>query len=163
MRQLGSGSQLENIKSNKSIDRDTPTSNNPKTMISQSAPHTPVSVPNNPDGMFNKSVPRLLSEPIVGQRFRNSSPGVKSLDSRTSKTSPFLFDKKLDNLEVNCDGIESYKSNKNPNVPVHSPKGVSKKESKFFLKSPLVKRETKVQIENSTNGDRKKSVDGTDV
>lgn len=167
MRQLGSAGHLESTKSYKSIDRDTPSIIIPRMMISQSAPHTPVSVPSHPDS-FYKSVPRLLSEPNVGCRTKNSSPGVKSIDSKKSdRASPFILDnKKLDNLEVNLEGVESFKSFKSPNmcVPVHSPKNLTKRDSKFILKSPLVKRETKVQIENNCSKvDRKKSLDGTNV
>lgn len=51
-------------------------------------------------------------------------------------------------------------------APVHSPKHVLKRESKFSLKSPLIKRETKIQMENAINRERLNkvhSLDGTHV
>lgn len=161
MRQLGSGSHLDNTRSYKSIDRDTPNNNPPRLTVSQSAPHTPVSS-NHSEGALFKSVPRLLSEPIVGSRLKNSSPAIRSIDFKSSKSernSPYLLDKKIDNLEINTDG-DSTKNLRGPNIPVpiHSPKCLNKKESKFFLKSPLVKRETKIQIESTSKPDSTKNV-----
>lgn len=166
MRQLGSGSHLESSKSYKSID--TPTINVPRTMISQSAPHTPVSVPIHPDSLY-KSVPRLLSEPNVGAKAKSLSPGIKSMDSaskKSDKSSPFFVDKKLDNLDVNLDAVDGVKTLKSPSitVPIHSPKNLNKNNPKFFLKSPIIKRDTKIQLENNVKLEsRKKSLDGTDV
>lgn len=59
------------------------------------------------------------------------------------------------------------KTHQAPIVPVHSsPKHTLKRESKFSLKSPLIKRETKIQIENAINTARLNkvhSLDGTHV
>lgn len=158
MRQLGSGSQLENMKSYKSLDKDIITNN--KMMISQSAPHTPVSAPNHNDGSIFKSVPRLLSEPMVGYRSKSSSPATKT--SKLERNSPHLIDKR----EINSEMSDSFKVRSlGPTVPVHSsPK--HKKDMKFFLKSPLIKRDTKIQLERSSSKDKTErinSVDGTHV
>lgn len=168
MRQLESASNLDTSKSYKSIDRDTPTSNMPRLTVSQSAPHTPVSANHSETNIF-KSVPRLLSEPIVGSRVKTYSPGVKSLDNKLAKSersSPYFLDKKLDHIEANCEE-ENNKCIKSLNtpVPVHSPKISNKKETKFFLKSPILKKDTKVQLENTNKNDKMKFVtaDGTDV
>lgn len=167
MRQLESVSNLNSTKSYKSIDRDTPTGNMPRLTVSQSAPHTPVST-GHPDHNFCKSVPRLLSEPIVGSCVKSNSPGVKSLQFiKSERSSPFFNDKKFDNnTDSNCD-LDSNKSNKifNTPVPVHSPKIINKRENKFFLKSPILKKDTKIQLDNPIKNDKMKSVktDGTDV
>lgn len=161
MRQLsGSGYYLENMKSMKSIDRD-PTIN--RMAISQSAPHTPVSAPNHNEAPIFKSVPRLLSEPIVN-RSKTSSPNTKT--SKLERMSSVATDKKADSYN-STDAGDSFKiKNTGGVVPVHSPKHLSKRESKFSLKSPLIKRETKVQLENSINRDKLNkvhSLDGTHV
>lgn len=113
---MGSGSQLENSKFySKSIDRDATISNISKMIVSQSAPHTPVSAPNH-DTSITKTVPRLLSEPLVGAR--NPSPGSKSLDSKVCKTqkpSPF-FEKKKEGEWTKVSRTSSFC------VPIHSPK-----------------------------------------
>lgn len=146
MRQMGSGTALENTKSYKSVDRDTPSSNMPKTAVSQSAPHTPVSVPNHCEGQVLRSVPRLLSEPMVSSQTRSSSPGVRSLDNKSCKSdrvSPYFQEKRADAVEGQFNGIEGLRGLKVPpdRAPVHSPK--TKKESKFSLKSPHCKQETR--------------------
>ncbi|XP_044268161.1 adenylyl cyclase 78C-like [Tribolium madens] len=150
MRQLGSGSHLENIKSyNRSIEKDTVNNIN-RMMVSQSAPHTPVSAPNHTEGPIFKSVPRLLSEPMVGCRSKSSSPATKT--SKLERNSPQLGD----SFKVRSLG---------PHVPVHtSPKHLKK--DKFFLKSPLIKRETKIQLErggSKEKPERINSLDGTHV
>ncbi|KAF2879864.1 hypothetical protein ILUMI_26321 [Ignelater luminosus] len=166
MRQFGSGTNLENSKSYKSIDRDTPVNALPRMTVSQSAPHTPVSASNHSDGQVLRSVPRLLSEPMVSSQTRNSSPGIKSLDNKVSKSdrnSPYLQDaKKLDSADyVQVDGIDAYKNLKVPgaSVPIHSPRSLTKRDSKFQLKSPLVKRDTKSKLENVNSVPSKFSAD----
>lgn len=162
MRQLGSGSQLENSKFySKSIDRDTTIGNISRMTISQSAPHTPVSAPNH-DTCIIKTVPRLLSEPLVGTR--NPSPGSKSLDSKVLKSqrvSPFFEKKREEEINEASEGTKVSRAS-SVCVPVHSPKHLIKKESKFSLK-----RDTKIQMED--NGappekiSRMNAFDGTDV
>lgn len=77
MRQLsGSGIYLENMKSMKSIERDVTSNAINKMAVSQSAPHTPVTAANH-EGPIFKSVPRLLSEPIVN-RTKGGSPSNKT-------------------------------------------------------------------------------------
>nr|XP_022908202.1 adenylate cyclase type 8-like [Onthophagus taurus] len=153
MRQLGSANQLDG---SKSTDKETPMLTMPRATVSQSAPHTPVSAPSNIEG-FLKTVPRLLSEPAVNSKSRSLSPGVKSLDlNRKDKTSPFFPDKKI---TIDVDGNNSLKP-KNNLISLPSPKLLSKKDSKFFLKSPLVKKETKIQIEGKVE---RITTDGTDV
>lgn len=142
--------------------------------VSQSAPHTPVT--SYGDGAM-KTVPRLLSEPLVTAK-NHPSPGVKSLEGKNSKCeriSPFL-NKKSESVDNSCDEPRVAKVSRAGSVcvPVHSPKGHSKKESKFSLKSPLVKKETKIHLENNFNnsfpvqdkvnkGSSNVVVDGTDV
>lgn len=85
MRQLSSsGTYLESMKSMKSIDRDATSNTISRMAVSQSAPHTPVSAPSH-EGPIFKSVPRLLSEPIVN-RSKSCSPSTKTsrLERRTS-------------------------------------------------------------------------------
>lgn len=160
MRQLaGSGSHLEYLRSGKSIEKDV-TVNNLSKMVSQSAPHTPVSAPNHSEGAIFKSVPRLFSEPMVGSK--SKSPVHTTKTSRLERNSPRLSERKQDSLE------ESFKVRSwGAAVPVHSPKNLSKKENKFFLKSPLIKRDTRVQLERSNSRDKKvermQSLDGTHV
>ncbi|KAJ8920880.1 hypothetical protein NQ315_015673 [Exocentrus adspersus] len=162
MRQLsGSGYYLENMKSMKSIDRD-PTSNTINRMtVSQSAPHTPVSASSHNEAPIFKSVPRLLSEPIVN-RSKNSSPNTKT--GKLERMTSLASDKKPENI---ADLGDSFKiKNSGGIVPVHSPKHLCKRESKFSLKSPLIRRETKIQLENSINRERLNkvhSLDGTHV
>lgn len=160
MRQLGSG-QLENSKFySKSIDRDATISNISKMTVSQSAPHTPVSAPNH-DTSVTKTVPRLLSEPLVGTR--NLSPGSKSLDSKVSKSqkpSPF-FEKRKEEQITEGEGTNIPKT-ASVCVPIHSPKHIVKKESKF-----TVRRDTKVQMEGNSGPPEKitrmNAFDRTDV
>lgn len=161
MRQLGSGSHLENMKSYKSIEKDITVNNINKMMVSQSAPHTPVSAPNHTEGSIFKSVPRLLSEPMVGYRPKSCSPATKT--SKLERNSPHLIDRRGDG-----DLSDSFKVRSlGPHVPIHSsPKHSAKKDMKFFLKSPLIRRETKIQLERG--GSREKperinSLDGTHV
>lgn len=148
MRQMGSGTALENTKCYKSVDRDTPSSNMPKTAVSQSAPHTPVSVPNHAEGQILKSVPRLLSEPMVSSQTRSSSPGVRSLDAKSCRVSPYFQDRRGD-VEVQFNGIEGLRNLKVPldRAAVHSPK-TKKEPAKFSLKSPLCKQTTRGKLEN---------------
>lgn len=162
MRQLGSGSQLESSKFySKSIDRDTTISNLSRMAVSQSAPHTPVSAPNH-EASIIKTVPRLLSEPLVSAR--NPSPGSKSLDSKVSKpqrVSPFLEKRKDEQITERSEGTKVSRA-ASVCVPVRSPKHVIKKESKFSLK-----RNAKIQVED-TGGPPEKitrmnALDGTDV
>ncbi|CAH1183630.1 unnamed protein product [Phaedon cochleariae] len=156
MRQLsGSGIHLENAKSMKSIDRENASNALHRMTASQSAPHTPVSAATH-DGPLFKAVPRLLSEPIVN-RSKSCSPGTKT--SRLEKNAFSLVEKKN---EFN----DSFKIKNTGIVPVHSPKHMIKKESKFSLRSPLIRRETKVQLENATNKEKLNkvhSLDGTHV
>lgn len=159
MRQLGSACHLEHTKSyHKSIERDIIVVNNASRMtVSQSAPHTPVSSSptHQHDGAAFRTVPRLLSEPIVGARCRNNttcSPPTKT--SRLENNSSFLKEKKLDNMNSfdmsDSFRVKPFTSSQQP-VPVHSPKG-RKDVSKFFVKSPLMKRDTmRIQVENSIN------------
>ncbi|XP_049822606.1 adenylyl cyclase 78C isoform X2 [Aethina tumida] len=161
MRQLGSGSHLEN---NKSIERETTSTTINKMAVSQSAPHTPVSVPNHNEGPTFKGVPRLLSEPSVN-RSKSSSPGPRP--SKYDKNSGIL-DRKLDNNYTNIDMLEYHKAKPTPIVPIHSPKSpkhIAKKESRFSLRSPLSKRETKIQIDSHYGNKISKvhSLDGTHV
>ncbi|KAJ8960771.1 hypothetical protein NQ318_020065 [Aromia moschata] len=140
MRQLsGSGVYFENMKSMKSIDRDA-TCNT----ISRMA-----------------SVPRLLSEPIVN-RSKSCSPSTKT--SKLERMASNAAEKKVEYAATDLN--DSFKL-KNPGgiVPVHSPKHLSKRESKFSLRSPLIKRDTKLQMENSNRDRLNKvhSLDGTHV
>nr|CAI5841533.1 unnamed protein product [Callosobruchus analis] len=153
MRQLsGSGTYLENMKSMRSIDQDPIPNNHHKMAVSQSAPHTPVSATSHEGSIF-KSVPRLLSEPIVNSlcyRSKSCSPGSKG-----------HRDRKLDSYANDLN--DSFKIKNTNVVAAQSPK---KKESKFSLKSPLIKRETKVQVDSSAHRDRLNkvhSLDGTHV
>lgn len=135
---------------------------------SQSAPHTPVSSTPN-DLSVNHisgnmaSVPRLLSEPIVTKR---SAPA-----SRTQSLSPVFINKQTSSMSSNDTDsrihfdksnspeplnsvVQTHSRNLSsnsasnvvvPTVIVHSPKrsiGRSK-ESRFSLKSPLFKKESK--------------------
>lgn len=166
MRQLESVSNLDGTKSYKSIERDTPTGLMPRLTVSQSAPHTPVTAGHSDNGLL-KSVPRLLSEPIVSSRTKNS-PGVKSLDmkfTKSERSSPYFTDKRLENSESNyeIDSTCNNKSNKNAPVPIHSPKTNNKRETKFFLKSPILKKDTKVQLDNAKVDKTLHVKDGTDV
>lgn len=172
MRQLGSGSHLENTKSYKSIDRDTTIGNISRIAVSQSAPHTPVSAPNHTDSSNLKTVPRLLSEPLVSAK--NPSPGNKSLDCKSLKLehrpSPRL-EKKTESVDNSSEVMDSVKVCRAASVcvPVHSPRFKVKRNGSFNLKSPLFKKETKVQMENNgTTPDRFSAhnaavTDGTDV
>lgn len=171
MRQLGSGSQLENSKFYKSMDRDPTIGNISRMAVSQSAPHTPVSTPNHSDGVNLKTVPRLLSEPLVSGK--NTSPGIRSLDGKIMKTERIAahLERQPSETKDTCEILDSSKaSNRSGSVrvPVHSPKCIPKKESKFSFKSPLSKRDTKIQLENNytVSQDRIKRtniLDGTDV
>nr|XP_023015323.1 adenylate cyclase type 8-like [Leptinotarsa decemlineata] len=161
MRQLsGSGTYLENMKSMKSIDRDVTSNTLNRMTVSQSAPHTPVSTSNH-DGPVFKSVPRLLSEPIVN-RSKSCSPCTKT--SRLERNISILNDKKME--VCTNDSNDTSKAKPTGVVPVHSPKHLNKKESKFSLKSPMTRRETKIQLENSMNREtlnKVHSLDGTHV
>ncbi|KAG5885373.1 Adenylyl cyclase 78C [Gonioctena quinquepunctata] len=161
MRQLsGSGNYLENMKYMRSIDVDVTSSNINRMTVSQSAPHTPVSASNH-EGPIFKSVPRLLSEPIVN-RSKSCSPCTKT--SRLERNISNLADRKTEGFTT--DHNDSFKVKPAGVVPVHSPKHLNKKESKFSLKSPLIRRETKTQLENSINTDKlnkMNSLDGTHV
>ncbi|GJQ67397.1 hypothetical protein Trydic_g8273 [Trypoxylus dichotomus] len=164
MRQLGSVNHMDNYKSNRSSEKDTPSSHLPRMTVSQSAPHTPVSTPGHADCMPFKTVPRLLSEPAVNSKSRSLSPSMKMIDlqnRRSEKNSPCMGDKKSDSIDVNCDGVKILRNSLF--VPVHSPKDLSKREAKFFLNTPLVKRNTtKIQVE-SPKADKMMRFDGTDV
>lgn len=133
MRQISAfGSQIDSLsgstKQHKSIERDATVTSIPKVCVSQSAPHTPIAYPNI-ECNSGKSVPRGLSEPIVTSRTKHASIKFKHIE-----TSPRVL-----------------------RTPA-SPKGINKKESKFFLRSPLAKRD------NSFKFDRfNKKSDGTDV
>lgn len=161
MRHLGSGNQLENSKFySKSIDRDTTISNISRMAVSQSAPHTPVSAPNHETSVI-RTVPRLLSEPLVS--VKNPSPGTKSLDSKVCKLqniSPFS-EKKMEEKQSQ-EELSKVSRASSVCVPVHSPKHMNKKDSKFTLR-----RDTKVQIEENSSSvekiTRMNAFDGTDV
>ncbi|CAH0557313.1 unnamed protein product [Brassicogethes aeneus] len=150
MRQLGSGSHLEN----KPMEREITSTTINKITISQSAPHTPVSAPNFNETPIFKAVPRLLSEPIVN-RTKSNSPGPRP------KTAP------INVLEKNGEIADIFNVKCSLPPSVHSPKSpkhLAKKESRFSLKSPLYKRETKIQIEHYGNKINKvNSLDGTHV
>ncbi|XP_072381948.1 adenylyl cyclase 78C isoform X1 [Diabrotica undecimpunctata] len=160
MRQFsGSGTYLENMKSMKSIERDVTSNTINRMAVSQSAPHTPVTAANH-EGPIFKSVPRLLSEPIVN-RSKSCSPSTKT--SRLERQMSIAADRRDDVCEEFNDSIRA--KNK-AIVPVHSPKHLPKRESKFSLKSPLSRRETKIQIENAINREKLNkvhSLDGTHV
>lgn len=164
MRQLsGSGYYLENMKSMKSIDRDTTSATINRMAVSQSAPHTPVSAPSHNEAPVFKSVPRLLSEPLVNKS-KTSSPNTKT--SKLERMSSLATEKRSDNFNA-ADLGDSFKiKNIGGIVPVHSPKLLCKRESKFSLKSPLIRRETKIQMEAASNRDKLNkvhSLDGTHV
>ncbi|KAF5271309.1 hypothetical protein FQA39_LY08107 [Lamprigera yunnana] len=152
MRQLGSGSNLESSKMYRSIDRDTPGMQ--RMTISQSAPHTPL-CNCHCDGQMIKSVPRLLSEPTVSQT-TNSSPTLKNCQmSKSNNNSPYSQDKQNSGIDgILNDSSEGSKVLKVPAVivPVHShSRSFSKKDSRFSLKSPLTKRDTKSKIDSINN------------
>ncbi|KAH0819801.1 hypothetical protein GEV33_002990 [Tenebrio molitor] len=158
MRQLGSAGHLENMKAYKSMDKEITVNNISKMMVSQSAPHTPVSAPNHTEGPVFKSVPRLLSEPTVGGRSKSSSPATKT--SKLERNSPHMLDKRADSEMSDSFKVRSL----GPSVPVHSPKHTARKDMKFFLKSPLIKRDTKIQLERATSKEKPErinSLDGT--
>ncbi|XP_063922796.1 adenylate cyclase type 8-like isoform X4 [Zophobas morio] len=162
MRQLGgSGSHLENMKAYKSIEKDVIANNINKMMVSQSAPHTPVSAPSHAEGPIFKSVPRLLSEPMVGYRSKQSSPATKT--SKLERNSPHMMERRADNEMTDSFKVRSLGAA----VPVHqSPKHGGRKDMKFFLKSPLIKRDTKIQLErggSKEKPERINSLDGTHV
>ncbi|KAJ8970862.1 hypothetical protein NQ314_000986 [Rhamnusium bicolor] len=139
MRQLsGSGGYLENMKSMKSIDRDVTSNTISRMAVSQSAPHTPVSAPNHNEAPTFKSVPRLLSEPIVN-RSKSCSPSTKT--SKLERMASIVTDKKIENCNTTDLGDSFKIKNFGGIAPVHSPKHLCKRESKFSLKSPLIKRE----------------------
>ncbi|KAI4466400.1 adenylate cyclase type 1 [Holotrichia oblita] len=165
MRQLGSANQIENYKSSRSNEKDAPSNHVPRATVSQSAPHTPVSTPGHAECMPFKTVPRLLSEPAVNSKCRSLSPSTKMIDlqnRRSEKNSPYLNDKKSENIESNYDNVKTVRNTLF--VPVHSPKDLSKRETKFFLKSPLVRREAmKIQVESPKSDKLTPRVDGTDV
>lgn len=115
MRQLSSsGIYLENTKSMKSIDRDVTSNTISRMAVSQSAPHTPVSAPTQ-DGPVFKSVPRLLSEPIVN-RSKSCSPSTKT--SRLERRTSVSNDKKIEEYftpDVNESKVSSPTSQKKIN------------------------------------------------
>lgn len=95
---------------------------------------------------------------------KNPSPGSKSLDSKVLKSqrvSPFFEKKREEEISEAAVGQRVSRAS-TVCVPVHSPKHVIKKESKFSLK-----RDTKIQVED--NGappekiTRMNAFDGTDV
>lgn len=133
MRQLGSAGQLDQAKIPKVVEKDT-TISIPRMTVSHSAPHTPVSAPNH-DPISN-TVPRLLSEPLVTLRTMNLSVKCKSVSQSNDK-----------NTE---NGTDQLKTPANLSVPNQSPKNANKKETKFFLKSPLVKRDHSFKL-NTAN------------
>lgn len=153
MRQMDSGISLDSRKSSVKQQEKETTYNVLRTHISQSAPHTPVSAPlYEPDGVYLKSVPRLLSEPTVSTTGQNVSPGIRSLDSANSKRSPFFNDKKVDNCDNNVKDDKQFNQSKvgvksiqiqNNIAPVHSPK-INNCNDNI---SPLVKRDTKIQLD----------------
>ncbi|CAG9864998.1 unnamed protein product [Phyllotreta striolata] len=160
MRQLsGSGIYLENMKSMKSIERDATSTTINKMAVSQSAPHTPVTAANHEGPVF-KSVPRLLSEPIVN-RSKCGSPSTKT--ARLERQISVAAERREDGVG---DIVAEIKGRSSAIIPAHSPKHLAKRESKFSLKSPLSRRETKIQIENAINRDKLNkvhSLDGTHV
>lgn len=158
MRQLGSVSQLENMKM-KSIDRDTTSNTISRMAVSQSAPHTPVSGPCHNEGPIFRTTPKLSeSEPTV-----NRSKSTTSPRHYYRNMSPYFQEKRLE-TNNSFDKSDSLRVKNQTVVPVHSPKCLPKKESKFSLKSPLIKRETKVQLENVRNKmHRMTSVDSSNV
>lgn len=159
MRQLGSVSQFENMKM-KSIDRDTTSNTISRMAVSQSAPHTPVSGPCHGEGPIFKTTPKLSeSEPTVNRSRSTTSP--RHYYRNTS--SPYFQERRLE-ANHSLDKGDSLKVKNQTVVPVHSPKSLAKRESKFSLKSPLIKRETKVQLENVKNKmNRMTSLDGANV
>lgn len=137
--------------------------------ISQSAPHTPVSAPSHEsDAAHFKSVPRLLSEPSVN--INSQSPSQRSMDSNFRK-SPFLNDKKSIGSELSTQDGDSHHRNSNQDTlnikhaqniaPVHSPLLAPNKD--FLPKSPLVKRDMKIQLENTKTMHAKMSPNTTDI
>ncbi|XP_056644231.1 adenylyl cyclase 78C isoform X2 [Diorhabda sublineata] len=161
MRQFsGSGAYLENMRSMKSMERDLTSNTINRMAVSQSAPHTPVTAANH-EGPIFKSVPRLLSEPIVN-RSKSCSPSTKT--SRLERQISVSADRREDVIDDNIN--DNIKVKTTTIVPVHSPKHLPKRESKFSLKSPLSRRETKIQIENAINREKLNkvhSLDGTHV
>ncbi|KAK5646054.1 hypothetical protein RI129_004518 [Pyrocoelia pectoralis] len=152
MRQLGSGSNLENSKLyNKSIDHGTPANSLHRMTISQSAPHTPLCACHC-DGQMVRSVPRLLSEPTVNHP-TSLSPTMNTYHtSKSHRNSPFLQDKMFEG--ISNDGSDGARVLKVPGiiVPIHSPtKTQNKRDSKFNLKSPLTKRDTKCKLDSINN------------
>lgn len=132
----------------KSSMKEKDSSNRSRMHISQSAPHTPVSTPHENEGMTFKSVPRLLSEPLVNSN--SHSPSQRSVDSGVRK-SPFLNDKKseISQSTLNGDSCQdslTVKNNYANIVPVHS-QFLTPKDC--IPKSPIVKRDTKIQLENN--------------
>ncbi|KAB0798774.1 hypothetical protein PPYR_06654 [Photinus pyralis] len=153
MRQLGSGSNLENSKLyNKSIDQGTPVNSMHRMTISQSAPHTPLCACHC-DGQTARSVPRLLSEPTVNQQ-TSLSPTMNAYHhiNKSNRNSPCLQDRLFET--VAGDASDGTKILKVPGyiVPIHSPsKTQNKRDSKFNLRSPLTKRDAKCKLDTVNN------------
>ncbi|CAG9767609.1 unnamed protein product [Ceutorhynchus assimilis] len=158
MRQLGS-QILDNRKSFKFIDRDITSNTINRMTVSQSAPHTPVSTSSHSECLPFKSVPRLLSEPIVNRS--RSSPNTnpkkyQQKEIRKNGDNGGIIDTAENNFKIKAEAIVP--------VPVHSPKHLLKRENKFSLKSPLGKRETRVQMDsNKDKLNKVHSLDGTHV
>ncbi|XP_019763467.2 adenylate cyclase type 8 isoform X2 [Dendroctonus ponderosae] len=154
MRQLGSQT-LDNMKSIKSIDRDITTNAISRMTVSQSAPHTPVSSSNHSDCLPFKSVPRLLSEPIVNRS--RSSPNSSSQKRSLKETNKAMV------VEGAALEASDFKTKRSEAIaPVHSPKHALRRDTKFSLRSPLGKRDARVKLEgNKLN--KVHSLDGTHV
>ncbi|XP_030767972.1 adenylate cyclase type 8-like isoform X2 [Sitophilus oryzae] len=154
MRQLSS-QNLENMKSMKSIDRDITSATINRMAVSQSAPHTPVSSSVHLENTNFKPVSRLLSEPIVNRSSSLASHKKSKADNKTV----------IDNGAI--DETENFKVKPSEAiVPVHSPKHCIKRDTKFSLRSPLGRKEARVQIEAAHLRDRLNkvhSLDGTHV
>ncbi|KAL1490421.1 hypothetical protein ABEB36_013120 [Hypothenemus hampei] len=149
MRQIGSQNLMDGMKSMKSIDRDLTSNTISRMAVSQSAPHTPVSATNHYEGPPFKSVPRLLSEPIVNRS--KSSPGS---NGKRPHKDPIGGVENSENIKMKVS---------EPIVPIHfSPKHVLKRDTKFSLKSPLGKRDGKVHMDGSKLN-KVHSLDGTHV
>ncbi|GLV37822.1 Adenylyl cyclase 78C [Carabus blaptoides fortunei] len=175
MRHMDSGISLDSRKTSVKQQEKETMYNVLRPHISQSAPHTPVSAPQyEPDGVYLKSVPRLLSEPTVSTSGQSVSPGIRSLDSANSNRSPFFNDKKVDNCGNNAKEDMSFNQSKvgvksiqiqNNIAPVHSPK-INNYNDNI---SPLVKRDTKIQLDippkisQAKLAQNNNAIDGTNV
>ncbi|XP_066141819.1 adenylate cyclase type 8 [Euwallacea fornicatus] len=155
MRQIGS-QNLETMKSLKSIDRDMTSGTINRMTISQSAPHTPVSSTNHCENSQFKAVPRLLSEPIVNRSRSSPSSNQKRTQKELNKTV-------VDNQAL--DKTDSLKQKLSEAiVPIHhSPKHILRRETKFSLRSPMGRRDPKMQLEGNNKLNKVHSLDGTHV